>query len=279
VPASHSKSSWLSEPVLHFALLGAALYLLYGLVSAPPESSAQPVLLSDAMLDSLRSEHATRTGAAPDDREEAALIETWHGEQALYLEAVALGLDRGDPVVRRRLVQKMQFLLDDAGVVAEPSDAVLGAWLAGHSSDYAHPERLSLTHVFVPARDDEARVEARRLLGLLLAGAEPGPLGAPFLQGRELGPSTPAVLGRVFGPEFAEGVVTLPAGRWTGPVESSYGLHLVRIEGREPGREATLDEVRADVRRDWERAHRAELARDAVSRLRERYSLAREGSE
>ena len=231
------------------------------------------------MLESLREEHRVRTGATPDDQQEAALIETWHGEEALYREALALGLDRGDPVVRRRLVQKMRFLVEDAPVSGEPPEGEHEAWFSEHASDYVQPERVALRHVFVPARDEAARAEAQRLLGLLENSADPGPLGSPFLQGRVFGPTTSEGLVRVFGPEFAQAVMDLPAGRWSGPLPSSYGLHLVHVDSSQPRREPVLDEVRGDVRRDWERDRRENLDREATSRLRERYPLVREEPE
>ena len=263
---------WRREPLVHFAVLGVAVFALHRWV-APPES--RRIVLSAAMIQGLRQDHVRRYGAAPTADEEAALIQRFIDNEVLYREALALGLDRGDIVVRRRLVQKMEFLTEDSEPLPEPIDAELQAYLNAHAVQYSVPTRVTLTQVFIGTdrHGSGAAAHAAQLRRQLLAGADPVALGDPFLAGSEFVSKTQADLQVIFGPAFAEPVMALPLAEWSQPVSSSYGLHLVRLRARSPSHQPSLDEVRAAVSRDW-RAERRDLVNHlALARLRQRYDI------
>jgi peptidyl-prolyl cis-trans isomerase C len=270
---------WLREPLLHFAVLGIALFEVHHWV-APPGMTRR-IVLSDGVIHGLRQDHVRRYGTPPTADEEAAIIQRFIDNEVLYREALALGLDRGDIVVRRRLVQKMEFLTEDSEPVLEPTDGELQAYLDAHAARYAVPTRVALTHVFVGSdrHGSHAATDAAQLRVQLSAGADPPALGDPFLRGREFASSTEAELAAIFGPTFATQLMSLPIGSWSDPIESSYGLHLVRVTARTPGRESLLVEVRANVRHDWQEDRRGELNRLALARLRGRYDIRIEGTD
>jgi peptidyl-prolyl cis-trans isomerase C len=268
------------EPLLHFVLLGAALFALHRAVAPRPDPrSARRIEVTPSVLAGLLQEHARRTGAPPTRDEERALVRRYVDAEVLYREALALGLDRGDVIVRRRLVQKME-LLDEEEAPAVPAEAELQAILDGAGDRWARPARVALEHVFV-ARDRhaDAAAEAARLRARLLAGDDPARLGDPFLRGRAFPPTAERDLAAMFGAPFARAVMALPEppqrdrGAWSEPIASSFGWHLVRVTAREEARPARLDEVRREVEHAWRERRRAEAKRAALDRLRMHYDV------
>jgi hypothetical protein len=265
------------EPLLHFLLLGLALLAAERWVGST--AGPREIVVSEDLRNGLRADHLRRTGQWPTLEEEEALIARHVDDEVLYREALALGLDRGDVIVRRRLVQKMEFLVEEEEALAEPADRDLESFLTARSESYREPERVSLRHVFVASdrHGDEAARLAGEIRDSLIAGGDPNGLGDPFLRGREFTLRSRAELAAVFGPAFAAEAMRLPAGSWSAPIRSSYGLHLVRLTDRRPARLPGLDEIREAVRRDWLEQQRAEANRRSLARLRERYDVRIEG--
>jgi len=273
------RARWWREPLVHFVLLGAVVFSVNHWV-APPRPGNR-IVVSEAILRGLRQEHLRQNGALPTAEEEAALIQRFVDNEILYREAMAQGLDRGDIIVRRRLVQKMEFVLEGEEPVPAPSDTELHAYLQGHAERYAVAQRVALMHVFVSTdqHGPDAERIAAELRSQLAAGADPSTLGDPFLRGRVFPLRTERELAGVFGGPFAAQVMALPAGEWSGPLRSSYGLHLVRVTDRSAARQPALQEVRTAVLRDWEEEHRAAANAQALARLRQRYEVTVEGAE
>jgi hypothetical protein len=223
----------------------------------------------------LRQDHLRRTGVVPSAEEERRLIERYVEEEVLYREALALGLDRGDVIIRRRLLQKMEFLADEAEPIPEPTDADLAAFLAAHPARYATEPRVALTQVFVATdrHGDAAETIATDLRAKLAAGADPATLGDPFPRGSDFGRSSERELAAVFGTAFAARAVELSDGAWSEPIRSSYGFHVVRPSARVAGGPPRLDEVRNTVRVDWLAEKRAARRRAALDALRRRYDV------
>jgi hypothetical protein len=233
------------------------------------------IALSAADVDALRLDQRRRVGTDPTPAEDAAIVERFVDDEVLYREALAMGLDRGDIIVRRRLLQKMEFLLEGLHPIPEPTDAALEAYLAAHADRYRTPARIGVTHVFV-SRDRhsaDAEAVAAALRAQLEAGTDPATLGDPFLRGRELRAQSEQDLSGIFGPAFARAAVALPLEEWSGPVTSSYGLHLVRVRDRVPAEVPALARIRATVLQDWSEERRREAQRTARAELRRKYTV------
>lgn len=263
----------LREPLIHFAALGSALFVIYD--PALPAGAEDRIAVDAAFVEGLRREHEQRTGRPPTADEERGLIERFVEEEMLYREAVAMGLDRGDPIVRRRLIQKMGFLAEDLAAIDEPTDAELEAYRSAHAARYRDPERTSFRHVFVSRdrRGEGAEEDARRLLEELQKGADPGALGDPFVRGASFARRSAAEIEAVFGRGFADAVSAAPIDAWSGPFVSSYGAHLVRVSERAPAAAPALASVRARVRQDLLDERRANAQKAAIERLRKRYRV------
>ena len=252
----------LREPLVHFAVLGA---IVFG-IGAWMRPGPAPVTVSADAVEALVRAHEQRAGRTATAEERAALTEQAADDEALYREAVALRLDEGDPVIRRRLVEKMRLLVVSSADIAAPTSGELAAYRTAHPDRYAGASTVSLTQVFL-RRADHARTTD--VLAQLRSGANPAGLGDPFPHGGVLKRRTEASLAGLFGQAFAHTATQLPTGVWTGPVTSSFGVHLVRVDAREASVEATDDAVR----RDLEAERRTAAGAAAVAALRERYHV------
>lgn len=266
------------EPLLHFLLLGAALFALNALREAkrPAVENGPRIEVNAAVIERLKAGYERQFHRAPDGDDLKGLVTAHIREEVLYREALALGLDRDDTIVRRRLAQKMEFLTADVANAAVPDEATLQSYFARNAARYAKPARVSFRHVFLSsekrgADSEKAAIEA---LSALEKGASDETLGDAFLHGFEFAEQSPDDLTALFGGEFAAKLVTLREGVWSGPVASSYGLHVVRVEARGAPRAVALAEVRDAAARDFADERRRTANAEVFDRLRERYHVA-----
>ncbi|MEB2345315.1 MAG: peptidyl-prolyl cis-trans isomerase [Deltaproteobacteria bacterium] len=266
------------EPLLHFLVLGALLFALYGGIGSGGAEPGGEIVVDAGRIASLEAQFERLWQRRPSAAERAGLVETFVREEVLYREGVALGLDRDDPVIRRRVGQKMGFLADGLAPEA-PTDAELQAWLDAHPADYESEARTSLEQVFFdPSRHGAALDgELASAQAALAQGAAARALGDRTLLPAALERAPASEVERQFGRAFAAAVAELPAGAWE-PVRSGYGVHLVRVTAREGARRPALDAVRAEVARDLLH-ERAQEANEAFYQdLRARYTVRIEGA-
>ena len=265
------------SPLLVFLLLGIGMFALERWLAAG-DSRQRVVTVTDEQVDALRARWDAQWGRPPTGRELRGLIDEAVREEILYREAQRRGLDRGDPIIRRRLAQKMTFLLEDSteapATLAAAGD--IETYFAARAERYREPRRTSFRHVFLSrgGRVDPAR-DAAALLGEMRAGAGSDwrQLGDPFVLLREYADRTDQEIAELFGGGFASALPTLAAGAWQGPVESAHGVHLVLVVGRTEPRLPALDEVRSRVAEDLLESRRRERNEAALQALRERYEI------
>ncbi|WP_043768870.1 peptidyl-prolyl cis-trans isomerase [Algiphilus aromaticivorans] len=260
------------EPLLVFLLLGA---LIFAVDRMGVGAEADTIAVSEARLGSLRADFAAREGRAPDAGELDTLVADWVTEEALYRRARELGLHRNDPLIRRQLVRKMRYLIEDATPLTEPSQAEAAAWLAKHPERFGTPPRVSFDHVFI-ARGSNAEARARAALALLRDGASAtNGMGDPFPGGARVDDATPQQLARDFGSGFATELGALERHRWSGPVATRLGWHLLRVTERTPFQAATVESAGERLRADY-RSHQRERANaEAIETLREGFRVER----
>jgi peptidyl-prolyl cis-trans isomerase C len=268
------------EPLLHFLVLGAALFALDGWrrparrASRDSDSVSVSVVITAAKRAELVEEWTRVQGKPPSVEEQEHLVQSWIDEEILYREGIARGLDRGDARVRKRVAEKMGFVLEAQVVVPEPSEADLRGWFEAHRDRWAIAARVDFTHVFVKDAPD-ARARADSLLARLRGGEDPAALGEVFSGGRHYRGRKLDDLARAFGPDFTAGLGEQPPGEWT-LRPSRHGLHLVRVDRRESARAPDFEEVRPVVREDWIAARRRDGVVSAIAAVRARWRVVRE---
>jgi hypothetical protein len=267
----------LREPLLHFLALGIGLFLLFSAVSKEG-SRPRNIIVGPGTLESLTATFERTWQRPPTAQELDGLIADYVREEILYREAMALGLDRDDVVVRRRMRQKMELLAAGFDEASEPADAQLEGWLREHPDRYRRETRLGFRQVYLSRERRGARLEgdAARLLETLRGGgtaADHSVLGDPISLPGELRDAPLSEVDRLFGEIFAARLAELPLDVWSGPVESGYGAHLVRVEQRVPGSLPALDQVREAVLRDWQAAQVAAAQEAFYQSLRQGYTV------
>lgn len=270
----------LREPLLHFLALGVLLFVLFDVFGGEGGlgGSKQRIVVGAGQIAQLEAGFAKTWQRPPTDAELKDMIGEWVREEVATREAMALGLDRDDTVIRRRLRQKFEFMAEDALDAAPPTDAELQAFLDTYPDNFRREPRLSFRQVMLdPQRRGAALADdARELLARLQAAdpaADLGALGDSRLLPEGLEGAPLREVARLFGEEFAGALLKVEPGRWAGPVRSGYGVHLVRVDARDEGGLPALADVRPLVERDY-MAERRQRALDArYAQLLERYRV------
>jgi hypothetical protein len=265
------------EPLLHFLLLGAALFVAFAFLRDDGAPRQQQIVVSAAKIEHLAALFA-RTWQRPATHEELeGLINDFIREEAAYREGMALGLDRDDPIIRRRVRQKLDFIAEDLASQVEPTEADLMAYFAAHAADFRTAPRLSFRQVYVNPEQRRNGLEAhvRDLLMALNSDAaiDIGELGDRLQLAPGYANVSPRDIAHLFGAQFAAALMELPPGTWQGPIPSGYGVHLVIVDERRDGRLPPLDDVRDAVRREWENARRKERIEQFYRNVLKKYEI------
>ena len=270
---------WMSrifkEPLVHFLLIGAALFVVYGQLNETEEAeeSQQKIIVSSGRIEQLANIFA-KTWQRPPTREELqGIIDDFVLEEVYYRQAIDMGLERDDTIIRRRLRQKLEFLTDDTASLVEPSDAELQAYLVDHEDMFRESGKYSFRQVyFNPERygdDPEGYVKEQ----LAVLNSNGSPVGDVSLLPESVDDFSRRAVDGTFGTGFAQQLDSLETGSWQGPVQSGLGLHLVRIDNRVPGRLPELAEIREIVQREWSNAKRVELRAEINARMLEAFEV------
>jgi len=265
------------EPLVHFLAVGAGLFVLNGFIHGPDAAQkGDDIVISEGRVAQIAQSFVLLTGRPPTREEILALVEDFVSEEMGYREAVAMGLDADDTIVRRRMRQKIEFLIEDSVATDAPTQADLQSWLDMHPERFRLPERRALQQVLISSdkRGASADADAEAALRALRAGGDPVSLGDRSMLPDAIPLTTQEGVMALYGESFAAAVFSETAGeQWFGPVASPFGRHLVKLIDREAGRDVPLGEVAERVQADLIKSRRDE-ARDAFhARMRERYAI------
>jgi parvulin-like peptidyl-prolyl cis-trans isomerase-like protein len=268
----------LREPLLHFAIAGGLLFAAHAGLNRGASAAGEAdrtIRITERELTWLTDTSARAWQRTPTAEEMQGLVAEYLREELLAREARALELDRDDTVVRRRLAQKMSFILEDTARLASPTEADLRARFEAAHERFRSTARSSLVQVYLsPAkRGDRTAGDARRALGQLERGADPAALGDASLLPPTLADVDEQAIGSQFGPGFARAVAGLEPGSWAGPIESEFGLHLVRVTARAGGGPRSFDDVRAQLLDEWRREQDAAARNAYFAGLLEKYDV------
>lgn len=269
-----------NEPLVHFIVAGAVLFLAdhFWLSTFETDKSNREIVISLADQRRLTVVWQLQWGRRPTEDELGKILDSEIREQVLYREALNLGLETGDTVIRRRLVQKLQYLNEDVATLIEPTEQELADYYDLNAQSYKVPVKVSFSHIFFnPDIEGNANARAQEVLAQLQADGS-GPQRAP-----ERGDSLPIKadwisirideLERVFGGPFAAAMIELPLGAWQGPISSGLGVHLVHLTARQESLQPEMRDVRDAVMRDYMYARKLSAADRAYDEIRSRYLI------
>jgi len=270
------------EPLVHFLLIGAGLFLLFGWRVNPaslPSGQSGPqstkIVITQGDIDQLIAMFGKTWLRLPTEEEVKGLVENFVRDEIYYREALNIGLDREDALIRRKLRQKMEFILEDITAQVEPTDEELEAFMERHQEAYLVDPKIAFRQVYINAdkRGTNGETEARQILADLNGGADPALVGDPILLDSKIRLSPLWDIRKQFGEEFSRSLFEMKEGKWEGPVRSGYGLHLVFVRERVGGRMPKLNEVREMVKSDWLAERQKDLKDAAYAKIRERYTV------
>ena len=265
------------DPLFHFLLIGSLLFAIFEL-SPDQQTGEEPIRVSQADIEALSANFTRTWQRPPTERELSGLVEEKVRDEIAFREAVAMGLDQEDLVIRRRLRMKLELLLEDMASLAPPTEQDLQTFLEQNRDSFRRQPMFSVKQIYLNPETHGADTEtAIARMGEQLAGAGPEAVlklkGDATMLPAELPLSSANVIARYFGRPFSEALVTLETGVWTGPVRSSYGYHFVYVDERVEGRDPELDEVREGVMREWSARQRRDVKENTYAELRQRYSV------
>jgi peptidyl-prolyl cis-trans isomerase C len=271
---------WMLDPFVHFLAIGVALLTLYGLV-APPRPRA-PDFQIELTSDDVRQIQVAWTAKwkrPPTSAEMQGLVDEKVREEVLYREALSMGLEQDDTIVKRRLAQKLEFLTEDIAAIRDPTAAELEAWFASNAAQFATPGRVTFRHIYFSPdkRGANASADASATLAQLSqahATADVTGYGDVFSDRDYYADRTPDQLAAQFGSQFPKALDGLQPGRWRGPIESGLGWHLVWIDAVTARHVPAFSEAdHAEVKAAWIDVQRAESKRKTYEAMKSKYEV------
>jgi hypothetical protein len=264
---------FLREPLLHFIVIGGLFFLIYTAVNDTFDISTDTNFITPERIDQIETIFTGVWNRKPTDEELDNLIKEEVRSEVYYRDALALGLDKNDAIVRRRLRQKMEFLTDTGIYLQEPSPGELETYFAANEQVYKNEPRLAFEQVYLGESPPEDSVSQTLKMLRSESAVDPSTLGQHTLLPAQLKMSQPGAIDSVFGKGFYSQIAVLAPGEWVGPVTSTYGIHLIRTLDGEPARMPPLEEIRDFVLQDWRSAKAEENRQQDYAKRRSRYTV------
>ncbi len=275
VPTQSPRRAWWQEPLLWFGVIGVALFWIDALRGAG--SDEYRIDITPMVQTRIADQWQAQMGRPPTAQELQNLVDQWVREEVYYREALSLGLDDADTIVRRRMVQKLTFLTEDVATAIEPDDEELATYYQNHAERYVQPPLITFSHRYFSAdRRQNAQADATAALPSLAqlnVEADAPALGDPFMLQLSYVQRSQRQVADLFGREFAQSLFATTPGTWQGPIRSAYGWHLTKVDQLSASQAQPLTVVRDRVMADLLLSKR-EAANDAFYKsLLERYQL------
>ena len=262
----------LREPLLHFLLIGAALFIYYG-HHAPGGGDDRRIIVTQQQVDDLAQQFRLTWSRPPTGAELRSLVDAYVHDEVLYREGMAAGLGREDTVIKRRVRQKIEVMAEEDSARNTASDVDLEAYLKAHPEKFVRPAVVSFEQLYFGTPTSGTVAQIAEAKAALAAGKEPAGLGRPTMLPRRIDSQDIDIVGRDFGAEFAAALATLPVGQWSGPVPSGFGVHLVRVAAWTPPASPGLAQIRPAVQREWENERRHSALDTSYQRMRANYDV------
>ena len=268
----------LREPLLHFLVIGAALFIIFYQINDTQIKTDNRIIITQTDLDRLAATWLKNMGRPPSAQEREQQLKHFIREHVLYREAMTMGLDQDDVIVRRRLAKKMEYLFNDLSFIPEPTDAELNSYLSEHTEKFTRSATITFNQIYLAPEQHGQSIneDAKHLLKKLAAmpaGTNTINFGDQSLLPNEFTKETKNQITNLFGAAFSEQTFALPVGDWQGPITSEYGVHLVNIHARTEARLYPLNEIRKRVAREWRTTKQQKANEIFYQSLYQRYEI------
>lgn len=252
--------------------------MLFEVFDDPIDEESSRIVITEGQIEFLKASYARTRQRTPSEEELAGLVDSYLREEILYREALALGLDKNDPVIRNRLRQKLELMSDDLAGIVIPTDEQLQQFLESNPDKFNTEPQIAFRHVFIDVtqRGLTADDEAVRILSILSENnnsADPDSLGDRLMQPKSFGLTPVSEITKLFGKPFSFELTKMVPGQWSGPIQSGYGLHLIFVTDHVAARLPRLDEIQDTVEWEWSAASKKELKENIYKGLREKYTI------
>ena len=264
------------EPLVHFIILGALLFAGHMLWQAHISKADYTITVTADEMERQALIFAGENRRAPTDEDLKALLFAHVEEQALMREAQRIGLGEDDTIIRRRLAQKMRFIIEDVDTPALPGDADLKSWFKANLNNFISPETQSFSHIYLSpeAHGDSLDAKAQEVLSELGNAAQDWKaLGDPFMIKRAFKSLNAVEAARLFGPNFSKELFELDGTHWQGPIESAFGLHIIQLDNVTPEVIPEFQDVRGDVENAWQKEAQRTLNQNNLKELIQKYKV------
>ncbi len=263
----------LKEPLLHFLLIGAAFFVLFALVNPESVTSEKRIVVENGRINNMVAVFARTWNREPSREELQGLIDNFILEEIYYRQALAMGIDENDPVIRRRLRQKMEFFTSEASSRVTPEDKELEQYLQTHADKYQTDNSYSFEQRYLsPDRPADQLEKLLQQTAQQIAKGEMA-FGDQTLLPSNFSAASGFEVNRTLGDGFSEKLDSLPVGEWSGPIQSGLGFHFVKLRERQIGQLPPLAQVRDKVLRDWSYDKSLALKQDLDKKLKEEYQV------
>lgn len=269
-----------TEPLIQFLIIGAGIYGAYALFGTPEEDFRDTRVIVDSnRINAFISEWESRRNRPPTRQEIDGLIQSYIRDDVLYRQAVAMGLNEDDPITRRRMAQKLEFLTGDLAMMVPPEEGELEQYFEQNNEQYRQSDEITFTQVFFDPdiREDATLDDAAEVLVELQAAGVPDAqtleAGDPNMIQNYFQSANQLQVAKQMGTRFADAVMELETGMWLGPVLSGYGVHLVYVYDHQEAPPAVFEEVKAQVLENWQLEKREQFNADFLENLKSRYTI------
>lgn len=268
------------EPLVHFIILGALLFAGHNLWQGHIANSDSTITISTEEMERQSLIFIGENRRKPTDDDLKALLFSYVEEEALVREAERMGLGENDTIIRRRLAQKMRFLIENVDEPALPDEIELETYFKTNIENFIRPEKREFSHIYLSpeVHGDKLEIEAQTLIQKTQT-TDWRSLGDPFIMKRKFGPLSRVEVSRLFGPEFANSIFQASGENWQGPVESAFGLHLMRIDSISDSVIPKFEDVKDDVKMLWQEEALRSANQKRLKTLIDKYKVDIEGAE
>ena len=258
----------LREPLVHFLLIGLGLFFIYGLGNTKPDQNE--IIIDDGLINEIVAKWELQRNRQPTLEELSGLVNEFIEQEVLYQEALEMNLDHNDEIVKRRLAQKMEFISDGLAESLQPTEDILKKYFEDHKDNYSKDPIYTISHVyFSQDKRSDAYNDAKNALKLVSMEG----LGDPISLPKTYTDASSFAISRDYGTSFVNSLDTLEIGKWTGPINSGLGVHLVFIKEKKARGLYTFEEVKDKVIVDYNFEASNDFKKELIATLLKGYKI------